>query len=64
MPAEGAITRTQWLCIALPIAAIIALIAIPNIRLARMAASGAPAKRSIRAINTAQAKFSTLHPEA
>jgi len=63
MPVRGAITRTQWLCITLPIAAIIALIAIPNIKLARMTANGAAAKRSIRAINIAQAKFLRLSPQ-
>jgi hypothetical protein len=63
MRSSGGISRRQWLRLPLAIVVIIAIIAIPNVKLARMTANEAAAQWSSRAINVAQAKFSTLTPE-
>ncbi len=54
-------SRTVWLLV-LGIAAIVAAIAIPNLKLARMTANEASAKRMLQAINTAQQKFLASNP--
>ena len=54
--------RTVWLLIVVGIAAIVAAIAIPNVKLARMTANEASAKRMLHAINTAQQKFAASNP--
>jgi type II secretory pathway pseudopilin PulG len=55
-------SRTVGLLLVVGIAAIVAAIAIPNLKLARMTANEASAKRMLHAINTAQQKFSASHP--
>lgn len=55
-------SRMVWMWIPLALLAIVTVIAIPNLRLARMTANEASAKRSLHAINAAEAKFSTLNP--
>jgi hypothetical protein len=50
------------LYVGLVLAAIVAVIAVPNIKLARMTANEASAKRSLRAINVAQTNFSASDP--
>jgi hypothetical protein len=56
------IGRAAWIWILIVFAAIVALIAIPNLKLARMTANEASAKRSLFAINVAQAKFRASNP--
>ena len=55
-------SRRTWPLVVLGIAAIGAVIAIPNLKLARMTANEASAKRMLHAINTAQQKFSASNP--
>jgi type II secretory pathway pseudopilin PulG len=62
MDAAGTSGRTVWPLVVLVIAAIIAVIAIPNLKLARMSANEASAKRMLHAINTAQERLSASNP--
>lgn len=55
--------RTISLIVLLGLVAFVAVIAIPNVRLARMTANEAAARRSLRAINLAQKKFAELNPK-
>lgn len=55
-------SRTVGLLLATGIAAIVAAIAIPNLKLGRITANEASAKRMLHAINTAQQKFSASNP--
>jgi type IV pilus assembly protein PilA len=51
-----------WMWIPLALLAIVTVIAIPNLKLARMTANEGSAKRSLHAINAAEAEFSTSNP--
>ena len=62
MRAAGTSSRSAWVYIVLGVAVVIAIIAIPNIKLARMTANEASAKRSLHAINAAEAKFLASNP--
>lgn len=59
LSARGSSWR-RW--IFLPLASIVSVIAIPNLKLARMTANEASAKRSLHAINDAEARFSASNP--
>jgi Tfp pilus assembly protein PilE len=52
----------MWMWILLVFAAILAAIAVPNFKLARMTLNETSAKRSLHAINTAEAKFFAPNP--
>jgi Tfp pilus assembly protein PilE len=58
----GTSRRTVWPLVVLGIAAVLAVIAIPNLKLARMTANEASAKSMLHAINTAQERFSAANP--
>jgi Tfp pilus assembly protein PilE len=55
-------SRTLGPLVLLGIAAVLAVIAIPNLKLARMTANEASARRMLHAINTAQESFSAFNP--
>ncbi len=55
-------SRTVGLLLVLGIVAIVAAIAVPNLKLARMTANETSAKRVLHAINTAQQKFAASNP--
>jgi hypothetical protein len=42
---------------------IVAAVAVPNLKLARMTADGASAKRALLVINAAEVRFAELHPD-
>jgi type IV pilus assembly protein PilA len=51
-----------WLILGLVFVAIVLVIAIPNLKLARMTANESSARDSLRAVNAAEARFAKLHP--
>jgi hypothetical protein len=62
MHASRRLIRTIGLAIALGFVAVVAAIAIVGFKLARMTANEASARRSLHAINSAQAKFAESDP--
>jgi hypothetical protein len=61
MPAGRKTGRTTWLVLSLGFMVLVAAMAIPNIKLARMTANEASARRSLRIVNSAETKFAELH---
>ena len=55
-------SRAAWIWILIALAVIVAAIAIPNLKLARMSANEASAKRSLFAIDAAQTAFRASNP--
>jgi type II secretory pathway pseudopilin PulG len=63
VPALPKSNRTISIIVLLGFVAVVAIIVIPNLSLARMTANEAAARQSLRAINLAQAKFAESNPK-
>jgi hypothetical protein len=62
MYSAGAISWRVLCWFAVVLAVMVAVIAIPNLKLARMTANEASAKRALHAINAAEARFAASNP--